>query len=180
MAGAISSSLYISQPPSPVLKSAREEPALPALLFSIISGAAGRQTGTGVSDTGGSREVLVAPFQALRQGQPWHPFPGCLAGLPGFLAGKVAFWGHPRGRSVELVVWCQPGVQVQCLLTWSDARPPARQSPRPTPSFRRQWRGCLSVCYASIDRGWGAPGPALSQLLLSPQHSSPIRQGLCL
>lgn len=65
--GAISSSLHVSHHPSPVLKSAREEPALPALLFSIISGAAGRQMDTGVSDTGGSRKVSVAPLQALRQ-----------------------------------------------------------------------------------------------------------------
>lgn len=65
--GAISSSLYVSHHPSPVLKSAGVEPALPALSFSIISGAAGRQMDTGVSDTGGSRKVSVAPFQALRQ-----------------------------------------------------------------------------------------------------------------
>lgn len=77
--------------------------------------------------------MLFALFQVLCQGQPWHQFAGCLAGMLRFLVGKGAFQGQPRGQSVEMVAWCQPGMQVECLVTWSDAQPPAHRSLRPHP-----------------------------------------------
>ena len=177
MAGAVSSSLSISHHLSHELEPAREGPALPSLLLSVMSGAGRRwcrMIRASLSLAGGSPKVLFALFQVLCQGQPWHQFAGCLAGMPRFLAGKVALQGQPRGQSVEMVAWCQPGMQVECLVTWSDAQPPAHQSLCPH-RLLPAVEGCLSVCYTSVDRGWAGLRLCSVSELLSLQHSSSIR-----
>lgn len=75
-------------------------------------------------------------------------------------AAKAAVPGPPRGPSGEVGAWGPPGVRVDACSPSAGPGPPALPSSRLRPLLPAV-EGVPSVCCTSVDRGWGAPGPAL-------------------